>query len=139
MVPMEDIPDETFSAGVLGQGVGIQPVRGEVVASFSGTVTQVADTGHAIGLESQDGLELLIHVGIDTVAMDGKGFTPKVKEGDTVQAGQLLLAFDRKAIAAAGYPDVVVVMLTNADDYSDVTCAPAGAVTAGAQIIHAEQ
>lgn len=139
VVPMEDIPDETFSAGVLGQGVGIQPVRGEVVASFSGTVTQVADTGHAIGLESQDGLELLIHVGIDTVAMDGKGFTPKVKEGDTVQAGQLLLAFDRKAIAAAGYPDVVVVMLTNADDYSDVTCAPAGAVTAGAQIIHAEQ
>lgn len=138
VVPMEEIPDETFSAGVLGQGLGIQPVNGEVVAPFSGTVTQVAGTGHAIGLASRDGLELLIHVGVDTVEMNGTGFTPKVKEGDTVQAGQLLLTFDRKAIAAAGHPDVVVVMLTNADDYGKVTCAPAGEVKPGAEIIRAE-
>lgn len=138
VVPMEEIPDETFSAGVLGQGLGIRPVNGEVAAPFSGTVTQVAETGHAIGLASHDGLELLIHVGVDTVEMNGTGFTPKVKEGDTVQAGQLLLAFDRKAIAAAGHPDVVVIMLTNADDYGKVTCAPAGEVKPGAQIIRAE-
>ncbi len=138
VIPMEEIPDETFSAGVLGQGLGIQPVKGEVVAPFSGTVTQVADTGHAIGLASQDGLELLIHVGVDTVEMNGKGFAPQVKEGDTVQAGQLLMTFDRKAIADAGHPDVVVIMLTNADDYGKVTCAPAGDVKPGAQIIHAE-
>ncbi|MDE7243889.1 MAG: PTS glucose transporter subunit IIA, partial [Oscillospiraceae bacterium] len=81
---------------------------------------------------------LLIHVGVDTVDMNGKGFTPKVKEGDTVQAGQLLLTFDKKAIAAAGHPDVVVIMLTNADEYKNVTCAPAGTVTAGTQIIHVE-
>ncbi|MDE7244584.1 MAG: glucose PTS transporter subunit IIA, partial [Oscillospiraceae bacterium] len=83
VVPMEQIPDETFATGVLGMGVGIQSAKGVVVAPFSGTVTQVADTGHAIGLASQDGLELLIHVGVDTVDMNGKGFTPKVKEGDT--------------------------------------------------------
>ena len=139
VVPMEQIPDETFASGVLGMGVGIQSAKGEVVAPFSGTVTQVADTGHAIGLASQDGLELLIHVGVDTVDMNGKGFAPKVKEGDTVRAGQLLMTFDKKAIAAAGHPDVIVIMLTNADDYKNVTCAPAGAVTAGTQIIHAEK
>lgn len=138
VVPMEQIPDETFSTGVLGMGVGIQSAKGTVVAPFSGTVTQVAETGHAIGLASRDGLELLIHVGVDTVDMNGKGFSPKVKEGDTVRAGQLLLTFDKKAIAAAGHPDVVVVMLTNADEYKTVTCAPAGTVTAGTQIIHAE-
>lgn len=138
VVPMEEIPDETFSAGILGQGLGIRPVNGEVLAPFSGTVTQVADTGHAIGLASQDGLELLIHVGVDTVEMNGTGFTPKVREGDTVQAGQLLMTFDRKAIAGAGHPDVVVIMLTNADDYGTVTCAPAGDVKPGARIIHAE-
>ena len=120
-------------------GVGIQSAKGVVAAPFSGTVTQVADTGHAIGLASQDGLELLIHVGVDTVDMNGKGFTPKVKEGDMVQAGQLLLTFDKKAIADAGHPDVVVVMLTNADDYQKVTCTPAGAVSTGAQIIYAEK
>lgn len=139
VVPMEQIPDETFSTGVLGMGVGIQSAKGVVVAPFSGTVTQVADTGHAIGLASRDGLELLIHVGVDTVDMNGKGFAPKVKEGDTVRAGQLLLTFDKKAIAAAGHPDVVVIMLTNADEYKNVACAPAGAVTAGTQIIRAEK
>ena len=70
--------------------------------------------------------------------MNGTGFTPKVKEGDIVQAGQLLLTFDKKAIAAAGHPDVVVIMLTNADDYNKVTCAPAGDVAPGTQIIHVE-
>lgn len=139
VVPMEEIPDETFSAGVLGQGVGIQPVKGVITAPFAGTVTQVADTGHALGLASEDGLELLIHVGVDTVEMQGKGFTPKVKEGDHIQPGQILLTFDKQAIAAAGHPDVVVVMLTNADDYGTVDCAPAGTVAPGTQIIHAEK
>lgn len=139
VVPMEDIPDETFASGVLGTGVGIQPVKGIVTAPFSGTVTQVAETGHALGLVSADGLGLLIHVGVDTVEMQGKGFSPKVKEGDSIRAGQVLLTFDQKAIAAAGHPDVVVIMLTNADDYANVTCAPAGAVTPGAQIIYAEK
>lgn len=138
VIPLEEIPDETFASGVLGTGVGIQPVKGIVTAPFSGTVTQVAETGHALGLVSADGLELLIHMGVDTVEMQGKGFTPKVKEGDSIRTGQVLLAFDKQAIAAAGHPDVVVVMLTNADSYGRVACAPAGAVAPGAQIIHVE-
>ena len=80
VVPMEEIPDETFASGVLGTGVGIRPIKGIVTAPFSGTVTQAADTGHALGHVSEDGLELLIHVGVDAVETQGKGFTPKVKE-----------------------------------------------------------
>ena len=139
VVPMEKIPDDTFASGVLGKGVGVQPNGGIVTAPFAGKVTQVADTNHAIGLETADGLELLIHVGVDTVDMNGVGFTPKVKVGDTVRPGQELLAFDRAAIKKAGHPDVVVVMLTNADEFGTVECAPEGEVTLGAQIIRAEK
>lgn len=137
LIAMEQIPDETFASGVLGKGVGIWPVQGTITAPFSGTVTQVADTGHALGLTGDDGMELLIHVGIDTVDMNGKGFTPQVKEGDRIRPGQTVLKFDREAIAAANHPDVVVVMLTNADDYPDIICAPAGTVHADTQIIKA--
>ena len=136
-VPMEELPDQTFAQGVLGTCCGVTPEEGRVYAPMDGTVSQLAETCHAVGIEAE-GVELLIHVGVDTVEMNGTGFAPKVKEGDTVQAGQLLLAFDRKAIAAAGHPDVVVIMLTNADDYGKVTCAPAGEVKPGAQIIRAE-
>ena len=139
VVAMENIPDETFAAGVLGKGVGVQPDAGMVVAPFAGKVTQVAETGHAIGLESADGLEVLIHVGVDTVNMNGVGFTPKVKVGDTVRPGQQMLVFDRAAIKKAGHPDVVVVMLTNADDFGTVECAPEGAVSLGGQIIQAKK
>ncbi|HBN57096.1 MAG TPA: PTS beta-glucoside transporter subunit EIIBCA [Lachnospiraceae bacterium] len=137
LIVMEQIPDETFASGVLGKGVGIWPVQGTITAPFSGTVTQVADTGHALGLTGDDGMELLIHVGIDTVDMNGKGFTPQVKEGDRIRPGQTVLKFDREAIAAANHSDVVVVMLTNADDYPDIVCAPAGTVHADTQIIKA--
>ena len=139
VVAMENLPDETFAAGVLGKGVGVQPESGVVTAPFSGKVTQVAETGHAIGLESADGLEVLIHVGVDTVDMNGVGFTPKVKVGDTVRPGQEILAFDRAAIKKAGHPDVVVVMLTNADDFGTVECAPEGAVSLGGQIIQTKK
>ena len=108
-----------------------------MTAPFAGKVTQVADTGHAIGLETADGLELLIHVGVDTVDMNGVGFTPKVKVGDTVRPGQELLAFDRAAIKKAGHPDIVVVMLTNADEFGTVECAPEGTAAIGTQIIRA--
>lgn len=139
LVPMVEIPDETFATGVLGSGVGIKPITGTIVAPFNGKVTQVADSGHALGLESADGLELLIHVGVDTVDMNGKGFSPKVKVGDAIVAGQTLLTFDRKAIKDAGHPDIVVVMLTNADEYGKVECGGAGTVKAGTAIIKAER
>ena len=88
---------------------------------FDGEITSVADSKHAIGIES-GGMEVLIHVGVDTVGMNGDGFTPAVKEGDQVKAGQKLLTFDRDKIKAAGHPDTVVVLLTNSDDLEGVEC-----------------
>ena len=122
VIARENIEDETFASGVLGDGVGIKPTAGYVVAPFDGEITSVADSKHAIGLASPSGMELLIHVGVDTVAMNGDGFDPQVAEGDQVKAGQLLLNFDIDKIKAANHPDTVVVLLTNADDYNDVKC-----------------
>lgn len=139
VVAMTEIPDETFAAGVLGEGVGIKTSEGRVVAPFSGTISSVAGSHHAVGVTSPEGLEVLIHVGVDTVDMGGKGFTARVKEGDTVAAGQELIAFDRKAIQAAGHPDIVVVLLTNAEDYETLDIVPAGTVSAGAEIIRVPQ
>lgn len=135
MVSRTDIPDETFASGVLGEGVGIHPAESRVAAPFNGTVSSVADSGHAVGITSPEGLEVLIHIGIDTVDMGGKGFTTKVKEGDTVIAGQELISFDRKAIEAAGHPDIVVVLLTNSEDFEKVEVSPAKTVSAGTEII----
>ncbi len=119
-IPSEEIPDETFAAGVLGRGVGIQPVEGVITAPFDGEISAVAETKHAVGLSSPDGMEVLIHVGVDTVAMNGDGFAALVQEGQKVRAGETLLTFDRDKIAAAGHPDVVVMLVTNSDDYEDL-------------------
>ena len=121
VIPMEEIPDETFASGVLGEGVGVVPTAGVVVAPFDGEVTSVFDTKHAITLEA-NGMELLIHVGINTVSMNGEGFTALVQDGDKVKAGQPLLNFDVSKIKAAGCNETVVVMLTNAEDLDGVSC-----------------
>ena len=121
VIPREEIPDETFAEGILGDGVGIQPSGEVVVAPFDGTVTSVAESKHAVGLES-NGMEMLIHVGVDTVNMKGDGFTCLVKDGDTVKAGQPLIRFSKAKIKAAGYSDTVAVLLTNSDDLEDVEC-----------------
>lgn len=123
-IPSEEIPDATFAAGVLGRGVGIQPSEGIVVAPFDGEISSVTDTHHAVGVTSPDGMELLIHVGVDTVSMSGDGFTCFVQERQKVKAGEKLIAFDRAKIAAAGHPDVVVVLVTNSDDYDALTICP---------------
>lgn len=135
VVPVAEIPDETFASGVLGQGVGILPEDSTVVAPFSGVISSVADSGHAVGITSPDGMEVLIHVGVDTVDMKGKGFQTFVQEGDTVAAGQKLITFDRKAIAEASHPDVVVVLLTNADAYEQVQANASGLMDTGAPLI----
>lgn len=137
LVAMEKIPDPTFSAGILGKTIGIEPADGTVYAPFEGTAVQVSDTGHAIGLVNGDGLELLIHVGVDTVDMGGQGFDVKIKQGDSVRAGQELLVFDRKAIADAGHPDVVMVIVLNPDNYSDIETAEEGTVEAGNKVMQA--
>lgn len=139
VVAMENIPDPTFSAGVLGWTLGVEPSEGVVYAPFDGKVEQAADTGHAVGLVSADGLEVLIHIGVDTVEMGGTGFDMKVKEGDEVKAGQTLMAFDRRAIADAGHPDVAVVIVLNADEYGKVEAVAEGTVAAGTKIIQASK
>ena len=139
IVTMENIPDPTFCAGVLGWTMGINPSDGIVYAPFNGKIEQAADTGHAVGLVSEDGLEILIHVGVDTVEMGGVGFDMKVKEGDEVKAGQMLMTFDRKAIADAGHPDIAVVIVLNVDDYQSVKLTAEGTVAAGTKIIQASK
>lgn len=122
----ESIPDETFASGVLGDGVGIEPEIGEVVAPFYGEISSVTETRHAIGITGPGGMELLIHVGVDTVKMNGDGFTVFVAEGDKVKAGQKLMTFDISKIKAAGYSTTAAVLLTNSDDYSSCNVVKTG-------------
>ena len=119
VIPYDQIPDDTFASGVLGEGVGVQPTDELVVAPFDGEISSVAESKHAVGISAND-MELLIHVGVDTVNMNGDGFTCLVKEGDQVKAGQPLIRFDRAKIKAAGYSDTVAVLLTNSDDLEGV-------------------
>ena len=121
VIPREEIPDETFASGVLGDGVGVVPSAEVVVAPFDGTISSVAESHHAVGIES-NGMELLIHVGVDTVQMNGDGFECLVKEGDAVKAGQPLIRFSREKIKAAGYSDTVAVLMTNSDDLEGMEC-----------------
>lgn len=119
IVPRNEIPDDTFAAGVLGNGVGIDPEEGVVVAPFDGEISSVTDTKHAIGITGPADMEVLIHVGVDTVNMKGDGFELLVEAGQKVKAGQKLMTFDIAKIKAAGYSPVAAVLLTNSDDYPE--------------------
>lgn len=119
VIKREEIPDETFASGVLGDGVGIEPEEGQVVAPFDGEISTVTDTRHAVGITGPGGMEVLIHVGVDTVNMKGDGFELFVSEGEKVKAGQKLIAFDIQKIKEAGYSTTTAVLLTNRDDYPD--------------------
>jgi len=120
VVAKAEIPDDTFAAGVLGETVGIWPDEGVLYAPFDGVISLVADTKHAIGLQSDGGMEAFLHVGVDTVAMNGDGFDALVETGDKVKAGQPILKFSKEKIKAANHPDVVVVILSNAYNYQKV-------------------
>lgn len=120
VMPLSEIPDEVFASGALGSGCGIEPAEYHVSASFDGTVNMVADTKHAIGLISKDGIQILIHVGLDTVALNGKGFDVKTAVGKEVKCGQLLMNFDGNAIQKAGYKITTAVIIANTDDYESV-------------------
>lgn len=127
-VANDQIPDETFASGALGGGVGIEPEEGIVVAPCDGEISSIADSKHAIGITSSDGMEILIHVGIDTVAMNGKGFQPQVSQGDQVKAGQVIMNFSIEEIKRANYPAITAVLLTNSDDYSNFKVIKTGKV-----------
>ena len=125
VVPMEQIPDEVFAQGILGK----------VYSPVDGTITQAPDSGHALGIQGTGNVEVLIHVGVDTVEMKGDGFSPKVKEGDKVKKGQLLLEMDLAKIAAANHPAVVITVVTNTDDFKDVELVASGTVEPGADLL----
>lgn len=120
VVKLADVPDEVFASGAMGAGIAIDPTDGIVVAPANAEVTLLFPTKHAIGLKTEDGLELLIHVGMDTVSLAGKGFKSFVEAGDTVQAGQKLLEFDVNTIKEAGLPVIAPIVITNSADFEDI-------------------
>lgn len=119
VIELEKVNDPVFSSGAMGKGVAIEPVDNKVYAPFNGTIEFIADTKHAIGLLSEDGVEVLIHVGMDTVKMEGRGFSVKTSVNSKVKAGDLLLEFDRNIIEKEGYSLITPVIITNADNYED--------------------
>jgi len=135
VLALDHVPDATFASGLLGQGAAIVPADNKVIAPFAGEVASLFATKHAIGLLSDSGIEVLIHVGIDTVKLDGKPFTAHVKVGDKIQPGDLLLEFDRQAILDAGYDLATPIIISNSDDYRDVATVAATAVQAGAPLL----
>ena len=120
VVPMKEIPDPVFSQGVLGTCCGVVPDEGKVFAPINGEIVQVSDTKHAVGIAGANGLELIIHVGIDTVDMEGDGFAVDVKKGDQVKKGDLILRMNLDKIKAAGHPDIVILAVTNLGENKEV-------------------
>ncbi|MBQ8119803.1 MAG: PTS glucose transporter subunit IIA [Ruminococcus sp.] len=128
VVLMQDVPDETFAAEVLGKGAAVEPSEGRVVAPADATVETLFDTHHAIGLTLDNGMEILIHVGINTVELGGEGYEAHVAEGDKVKRGQTLITFDKALIQSKGYKTVTPVIITNADDYEEINTAASGSI-----------
>jgi len=137
LVAMADIPDPVFAGGAMGVATGIKPSKGIVYAPVSGVVTATMPGSlHAVGLASDSGVEVLIHVGVDTVEMKGDGFAGFVEKGEHVTAGQPLITFDTAKIAAAGHSDCVITVVLNGDDYASVEPVEPGAIEAGKPIIN---
>lgn len=126
VIDLQEVPDPVFSSGVMGEGAGIVPADGTVVAPITGDVVVATDTGHAFGIKSDDDVEILVHVGIDTVTMKGDGFTAAVVKGQRVQAGDVLVHVDLERIKAAGYSPITVLLVTNAASYTAVTSTRTG-------------
>ena len=135
VVPLSEVSDETFASEMLGATVAVEPSDGRILAPCDGEVINIFETGHAVCLTTQAGGELLIHVGVDTVKMEGKGFIKKVSDGAKVHAGDVLIKADLDAIKAAGYPATTMFILTNADQFGRVEKAEPGEISAGGRIM----
>lgn len=135
VVALADVNDPVFSSGAMGQGIAVKPSQGVVYAPADAEVSIAFPTGHAFGLKTRNGAEVLIHVGIDTVSMNGDGFEAKVAQGDKVKAGDVLGTFDSNKIAAAGLDDTTMVIVTNTADYASVAPVATGSVSKGDAVI----
>lgn len=135
-VKIEDIPDPVFAEKMMGEGFGIEPVDGKIVAPVSGEVIQVFQTNHAVGIKTASGAEVLIHIGLETVAMEGKGFTGHVSEGDNVRAGDLLVEVDLPLVEAEANSTITPVIITNSNDIvASYDVVNTGDVTAGESVV----
>lgn len=139
IVPMSDIPDAAFNEGAMGFCCGIESVDGVIVSPLEGNVMQVADSYHALGVAGKNGVQVVLHVGVDTVNLKGEGFTCHVRQGDMVKQGQPLLTVDLDTIRRAGYPSVVIIAVINSDEFSSVKLAASGKTDPGAELIALER
>ena len=119
-VAISEVNDPTFSEEILGKGVAIKPTGNQIVAPCDGTVEMMFDTGHAVSMTSTQGAEILIHVGLETVSLKGKHYQVHAGNGDKVTKGQLLITFDREAIAAEGFDTITPIVICNSDQFSDM-------------------
>jgi len=128
VIPLGEVKDQTFSAGILGEGIAVRPTEGRIVSPADGIVETMFQTGHAVSMVTNDGIQLLIHVGIDTVELKGRFFKAFVGNGEHVRKGQQLITFDLTGIAEAGYDTVVPVIVCNSDEYAKVSGTGSGTV-----------
>ena len=128
-VAISEVPDPTFSSGAMGNGIAIKPTDGKVCSPVNGTVDMMFDTGHAVSLVSDNGIEILIHVGLETVGLEGKPFQIKVQNGQKVKKGDILMIADLEATKAAGLPTITSVLVCNSDDYTTFNVTTGKAVT----------
>ena len=135
VVPLSEVSDETFASEMLGATAAVEPFDGKIIAPCDGEVVNIFETGHAVCMTTKAGGELLIHVGVDTVKMEGRGFVKKVSDGEKVHAGDVLIEADLDTIKAAGYPATTMVILTNADQFGRVEKAEPGEIRAGGRIM----
>lgn len=138
IVKMEDIPDPVFAQGMVGPCIGIEPIKGTIVAPYNGKIIQLSDTLHAFGIAGPAGAMILVHIGIDTVGMNGEGFTAKVSVGDTVKAGQPIVEVDLEKVKEAGHPSVVITIFTNPNDYKGVIFTDTKEITFDDELIRVE-
>ena len=135
VVPLSDVKDEVFSSGSMGKGIAIEPQEGKVCSPLDGEVVMVFPTGHAIGLKSTNGAEVMIHIGMDTVELEGKGFTTLVKKGQAVKKGDPLIKFDMEAIKKAGFKLTTPIVVTNSNEYQEITAIADGTITIGTALL----
>ena len=134
-IPMDEVNDQTFAQELLGPGIAIVPSNGTVVSPIDGTIATVMDTKHAVCIQGEDGLELIVHAGLDTVELNGKYYQTYKEIGDQVKAGDVLLEFDLEEIAKAGYDVTTPIVLTNLGDYKITKCLTGQQVKAGEEVI----